>query len=167
MGQLNQIPFAGRRCQSSWKSPGIFAGESGTGYFTGDGRWGKKIGEEARPGEGIALDPQDPVWGGLDAPAHEQDPAPIYLQTGDPARVGASAGVEVGRIAVDGKRGAVRVTADHWLLRGVDPAREGFFDFAAFLDVLGGAGGVMDAKQLEGPPQPVDEKLDKFFEVDF
>lgn len=43
------------------------------------------------------------------------------------------------------------------------PLGQNFFDFAALLDILGGAGGVMGAKQLERPPQSANEKLNEGF----
>ncbi len=113
------------------------------------------------------MDPQNPVRGGLDAPAHEHDQPPVNFQAGDPARVGASAGVEVRRIAVDGVNRAMGVPADEGEVLIRHPAGQDFFDFAALLDVLGGAGGVVDAEELEGTPQPADEKLHEVFEVDF
>lgn len=113
------------------------------------------------------MDAQNPVRGGLDAPAHEHDQPPVNFQAGDPARVGASAGVEVGRIAVDGVNRAVGVPADEGAVLIIHPAGQDFFDFAALLDVLGGAGGVVNAEELEGTPQPADEKLHEVFEVDF
>ncbi len=113
------------------------------------------------------MDPQNPVRGGLDAPAHEHDQPPINFQAGDPAWVGASAGVEVRRVAVDRVNRAVGMPTDEGEVLIRHPAGQDFFDFAALLDILGGAGGVVNAEELEGAPQPADEKLHEVFEVDF
>lgn len=131
------------------------------------GRAANKIREGTRPREDVAFHPEYAIRGRLDAPAHEHDPPPVNFQPRDPARVGASARVEVGRVTIDRVHRTMGMPTNQGEMVFCDPMGEDIFDFAALLDVLGGAGWVVNAEELKRPPQLADQELDKSLEVDF
>ncbi len=64
-----------------------------------------------------------------------------------------AARVEVGRLIGRGEDGAVRVTADHRLAVLVRPGDEIHLDLVALAEILRRAGRIVEAQQLQVPPQ--------------
>ena len=104
-----------------------------------------------------ALDDQLAFLIGRDAPAHQGDFAFDDLDAGDPARVHAGTGVEVGRLASFGKLRVVGVSGDDGLPVFVCPFFELFFGALAFVDVSRDAAGVLQAQHLQRPPKPAQQ----------